>query len=887
MRALYKLRLRLISLLWPHRASRELVSELSFHIERQTTANVAAGMSRDDARAAALREFGGVEQVREECSDMRKVNWLQDLAQDLRYGVRTLAKSPGFATIAIATLAVGIGANTAIFSVVYAVLLRPLPFTEPDQLVFLSEAKPQQGISAAGVSYDNFDEIRSQNHVFSGLGVVQTHELTLTGRGEPTVVDVADVTPELLPLLDTKPVIGRSFVLEDGRQGSEPVVILSENYWHDGFAADPAVVGSSISLDQRSFTIVGVLPADPSILFSPRRIKVWIPVAQDPLWSSWIPRRDLRWLGIVGRLNSGVSIPQAQAEMDAIAVRLAKKFPEENAGWMIRIEPLDRVVVGDVKTALFALLGAVGLILLIACANISNLLLARATSRGKEISLRLALGAGRPRIIRQLLTESAVLGLLGGIAGILIAYFGVRGLVSFLPENIPQVHAVRVDAAVLLFALFLSVAASFVFGLAPAFFAAGSNPQIALNESASRSGEPASRRFARSVLAVAEVALAMVLLIAAGLLLRSFASLTSLNPGFNIEHVVKADIQLPRFQYSKPDQWSAFADDLMRRLQSQPGMTDSAIGIPLPLNSQGAASSSFDIVGHPPMLKGVPQAADYVSISPAYFHVMNIPLLRGRIFNNHDVASAPAVVIISETFAGRYFPNQNPLGKQLMFAFPPKPGFPHEIVGIVGDVRNDSLAREPGPMMYVPFDQEPLWGAEVVVRSGLGVGGVAATIRHEVNQVDKDLPVTDIEAMAGMLDSSVAEPRFRTWLIGLFGVIALVLAAAGIFGVISYSVSRRTHEIGIRITLGASPQSVLRLVLGESARLVLIGLMIGAVAALALGRFLSNLLYGVHATDPVTFLTVAALLAAVALAAAYVPTRRAMRVDPIAALRHE
>lgn len=886
-RWLYKIPLRLRSLFRRRQLDRELDEELRDHIVRKTEEYVATGMQPQEARRTALVEMGGVERCKEECRDTRRVDPIQDLVQDLRYGLRVLAKSPGFSIIAIAILAIAIGANTAIFSIVYSVLLEPLPFPHPEQLVFLSEAKPQNGISSAGASYDNFTEIRAQDHVFSKLAGVATHELTLTGRGEPAPVDTGDITPELFALLDTKPLVGRAFIPDDGKQGAPPVVILSESVWRDRFAAAPGVIGSSVSLDHRPYTVVGVMPADPGVIFLPRRIQFWIPVAQDPLFGPWIPRQDLRWLGVIGRLNPGLGVAQAQAEMDVVAARMAKKSPAENSGWIIRLEPLQRVIVGDVRTALLVLLGAVGLVLLIACANISNLLLARATSRGKEIALRIALGAGRARIVRQLLTESAVLGLLGGSAGVLLAYWGVHALASFLPENLPQVHAIRVDASVLFFALALSILASFIFGLAPAFFAVRSNVQATLKEGSAHSSEPGARRFARDFLAAAEVALAMVLLVAAGILLRSFATLTSVNPGFSVAHVVKADIQLPQFQYSKPEQWSSFSDELVRRLQSQPGMRDSAIAVPLPFNKQGSASLPFDIMDHPALPKGIPESADFVSVSPAYFHVMGIPLLRGRTFSDQDASSAPRVTMISEAFAHRFFPNQDPIGKELVFSFPPQAGIPRQIVGIVGDVRDVSIGQDPGPMMYVPFDQMPFWGGEVVVRSDLSVGSVAAAIRHEVREVDSDLPVTDIVSMSDLIDASVAQPRFRTWLLGSFGVMALVLAAAGIFGVISYSVSRRTHEIGIRITLGASPANVMRLILSESARLALIGLAVGIPVALGLGRFLSNLLFGIHAADPTTFVAVALLLFTVAILAAYVPARRATRVDPMSALHHE
>lgn len=885
---LYTIPLRLRSLFRRRQLDRELDEELRDHIDRKADEYVAKGMLPQEARRAALVEMRGVERCKDECRDTRRVDWIHDLIQDLRYGLRMLGKSPGFSAIVVAILTIGIGANTAIFSVVYAVLLKPLPFPHPGQLVFLSEANPQSGISSAFASYDNFTEIRAQNHVFSELAGFTTHQLTFTGLGEPSPVDTAGITPELFSLLGTKPFLGRLFSADDGKQGAASVVVLSETVWRDRFNADVNVIGSSVSLDHRSYTVAGVTPAAPGVLFLPRQIQFWIPVAQDPLFGPMIQQRpDLRGIGVIGRLNPGVSIAQAQAEMDTIATRLAKKSPADNDGWIIRLKPLHQVIVGDVKTALLVLLGGVGFVLLIACANISNLLLGRASSRGKEIALRIALGAGRGRVVRQLLTESAVLGSVGGFAGVLLAYWGVHVLTSFLPGNLPQVHAIRVDTSVLLFALALSLLASFLFGLAPAMFAVRSNVQATLKEGAVHSSDPGARRFARGFLAAAEVALAMVLLVAAGVSLRSFAALTSVDPGFSITHVVKADVQLPQFQYSKPEQWAAFSDELLRRLQSQPGMGDCAIAVPLPLNKQGGASLPFEIMDHPPLPKGTPESADYVSVSPAYFHVMKIPLLRGREFNERDVSSAPRVTVISEAFAHRFFANEDPIGKQLVFSFPPNPGVPRQIVGVVQNVRDVSIGQDPGPMMYVPFDQSPFWGGEVVVRSDLNVGSVAATIRHEVHEVDRDLPVADVASMSDLIDTSVAQPRFRTWLLGLFAVMALVLAAAGIFGVISYSVSRRTHEIGIRVTLGASPSNVMRLILTESARLVLIGLAVGVPVALGLGRFLSSLLFHIHAADPTTFTAVAFLLFTVATLAAYVPARRAARVDPMVALRHE
>lgn len=874
------------SLLRRGRVENEMDEELRFHMEAHADDLVRRGVPRDEAMRQARLEFGGMERAKEECREARGVNFCESLFQDVRYGVRTLGKSPAFTAIAIGTLALAIGANTAIFSVVYNVVLKPLPYPNPDQLVVVSEAKLDEGVKETGASYLDFEEWRKQNHVFSEIAGSEGHSLTLTGRGDPADVTTEVVTPEMFSLLDAKPLLGRTFLPEDGVKGAEPVVILSENSWRSRFGGDPKIIGSSIALDKRPFTVVGIMPANfRSAVFTDVR-EIWIPLVQDPLFGGWMARRGGHWMGVLGRLKPGVSMAQAQAEMDTIAVGIAKEFPAENTGWTIRLIPLQQETVGDVKSALLVLLGCVGLVLLIACVNIANLLLTRATSRMREMGIRIALGAGRNRIVRQLLTESAVLGLMGGALGVCLAYWGVRGLSSILPADLPRGHEIHVDGWMLGFALLLSAGASVVFGLAPALFAAGSNVQASLKDGSGQSGQGRGRQRAQNFLAIAEIALAMVLLVGAGLLIRSFAVLTSVNPGFHAEHLVKAEVSLPQFEYSTPQQWVAFSNDLLARVQAEPGMQDSALGVPFPL-ANGFINLAFTIEGNPPLRPGISRSADYASVSPGYFHVMEIPLLRGRYFNEEDSMSATRVALISETLVQLYFPNQDPIGKRMSFGFPPNGETSREIVGIVGDVRDVALHKDPGPMMYVPFAQAPIWGGNVIVRSDLSAATVANAIREDVRRIDKDLPVTGVETMTDALSVSVAQPRFRTLLLSLFAVVALVLAAAGIFGVISYSVSSRTREIGIRMALGATTRNVLRLILAESARLVLLGLAFGIVAALLLGRILSTLLFGVRPADFLTFASVAILLALVALAAAYLPTRRAMRVDPMVALRYE
>ncbi|MGA9978706.1 MAG: ABC transporter permease [Candidatus Sulfotelmatobacter sp.] len=808
------------------------------------------------------------------------------LIQDLRYGLRMLRKSPGFTAVAILTLALGIGANTAIFSVVNAVLLRPLPYENPGQLALLPETNPKQGITDAGMSYPSLLELRDNNHAFSAIAGLASHALTLTGRGEPSEARTIVVTQNFFSVFDTKPLLGRTLLPSDGERGAAPVVVLSEGMWRSQFGGDPKIIGSSATLDMRPYTVVGVMPAEFRTPFFEQAVQLWIPLVQDPLFSGWMTRpQKTHWMPVFARLSPGVSFAQAQAEMETLSARLAKEYPVEE-GWKIQqVQPLQQAIVGDVKSPLLILLCAVGLVLLIACANIANLLLTRATSRSREIAVRIALGAPQRRITRQLLTESAILGIFGSVAGMVLAYLGVSALIALLPPELPRIGAIRVDLSVLGFALVLSLVASFVFGLAPVLFAAESDPQTNLREGA-RAGEATRSQRARSVLAAAEVALAMVLLVGAGLLMRSFARLTSVSPGFEPNGVVKAMVSLPQFQYSTPQQWTAFATQLMTRLQAAPGMQDSACAAPLPIKD-GSVDLPFEIAGNPPLPAGEANSADYVTASPRYFSVMGIPLLRGRLFDTSDSPSSPPVVLISAALARRYFANQDPMGRRLVFGFPLNGRASREIVGVVGDVHDVSLGKNPAPMMYVPFAQAPLYGCEVVVRSTLDAAAVAAAIRTETHNIDKNLPVTDITTLPVALSASVAEPRFRTLILGLFSAIALVLAAVGIFGVISYSVSRRTREIGIRIALGASPASVRRLVIGESAKLVFFGLAAGIPAALVLTRFLSTLLFDVRPADPLTFVGVAVLLALVAFAAAYIPARRAMRVDPIVALRYE
>ena len=880
---------RLVALFRKGQLEPQLEEELRVHLEMSIEENLRRGMPYDEARYAARRSFGGVERTKEEYREQRGVLMLEKLAQDVRYGVRQLRRSPGFTLVAVLTLALGVGANTAIFSAVYAVLLKPLPFPNAGQLVRLFEANGRAGIGGSGCSYLEFREWQRQSHLFSGMAAVAAHELNLTGRGDPMVVRVGDVTADFFSVLGVAPLEGRAFLPGDDAQGAAPVVVISEDLWRDRFGADPGLIGSSIDLDQRSFTVIGVMPGSFRFAFfdEGQSRQLWIPILQDPLFGGMAMQPTVHFFTAIARLKPGVPAAQGVAEMNALAKRLWPQYRPGETGWAVSAASLRIAVTGEnVSTPLLVMLAAVGLVLLMACANVANLLLARATSRAREFAVRAALGAGRARILRQLLTESVVLGLLGATVGIALAYWGVRGLSGLLPLTFPRAESIRVDGSVLVFALLLSLGASLLFGVAPALFAADLRVQTTLQETAGRPGESTGRRRARNLLVTAEVALAMVLLVGAGLLIRSFEALTSVNPGFETEKILKAEVSLPRFQYTMPQQWVAFSNEVLDKIQAEPGLRDTAIALPMPLADQ-ACIMGFSIVNGPPLPAGKSSTAHFVTVSPNYFHVVNIPLLRGRYFTHQDVMSAPPVAIISKELARVYFPHGDPIGQQLIFGFPPDSNVKREIVGVVGDVRDAALDRAPEPMMYVPFAQGPLWGVGLVIKTSSSASAVARTIEAKVHEVDRDLPLTDIGWMSVAVDVSLGQARLRTWLLGLFGGMALALAAAGTFGVISYSVSRRTHEFGIRMALGAGADEILQLVLKEALRFAVTGVLVGIAAALIFGRLISSLLFGVRPTDPVTLIVLPVLLTGTALLAAYLPARRATRVDPMAALRHE
>ncbi|HTW46763.1 MAG TPA: ABC transporter permease [Acidobacteriaceae bacterium] len=876
---------RLRSFAIGRRGDARLREEIEQHLALQTEENLRSGMPPVEARRRAVLKLGAAEAIREQYHAEEGLPHLEVLLQDVACAWRRIWKAPGPTAVIVLTLALGIGANAAIFSVVHAVLLRPLPYTQPGRLVFVGEDRSAAQITGDGFSWSSYLELRERRQVFRAVTGLADHALTLTGRGEPADTSTIAVTPGFFSVFPAKPLLGRALNDNDGRQGAAPVAVLSEVLWRNRFGGDPSVIGTPVSLDQRAFTIVGVMPAGFRTPFFDQAEQVWIPLLQDPLFNHWIARPpQTHWMPIIARLQPGVSLSLAQADLDSFSVAMARESTAEQ-GWTAKAQPLQQVLVGDLRPPLLLLLCAVALVLTIACGNIANLLLTQATARSKEIAVRIALGASHGRIARQLLTENALLGLLGGAAGLILAWRSVPALVLLLPADLPLLHSVHVDAAVLAFSLALAIASSLAFGLAPVVYAARSDPQASLRAGGG-AGETRDSRRARNLLAAGEIALAAILLAGAGLLLRSFSRLLSVGPGFAINHVVKAEISLPRYQYSKPEQWAAFASELMTRVQARPGMHDAAIAAPLPILDT-AVTLPFSIVGNPPPAEGNADTANYVSASPEYFGVMSISLVRGRLFSADDSASTPPVAVISQSLAQRYFPHQDPIGRRMVFGFPPASNVSREIVGVVSDVHDVSLAKAPGPLMYVPFAQAPFWGGEVVVCSGLDIAAVSGAVRDETHAIDRNLPVTDIESFPAALSASLAWPRFRTFLLGGFGGIALLLAAIGIYGVVSFSVSRRAREIGVRLTMGASPADIRRLVLKESAQLALLGLGVGIPAALALTHLFAALLFGIAPQDPLTFAAVALLLALVTLAAAYQPARHAARTDPIKALRSE
>ena len=882
--------LRLRSLLRQGRMDRELDKELRFHLDRQTDEYIAAGMPPDEARYAALRRLGGVVRIEEECRHMRGTDRIESLWYDVRYTFRALGRSPGFAFVMVLTLALSIGANSAIFSVIRGVLLRNLPYPEQDRLVriFLSSAAyPKFPLNPF-----DFRDFRTRNHSFDSIAIMNRSDLQLSGVGEPQRLTAFRVSAGYFHVLRLSPQRGREFEPRDELPGNDRVAILSDHLWRDKFNADPNILGSKIRLDGRPYTVVGVMPQEmqhPGNEYRPvpygHTVDVWWPFA----FEGNPAQRGSHYTEGIARLKNGVSLQTADAEMNAIMAQLAREHPDGDSGWRVLVIPLYREIVGTNQRLLLVLLGAVGLVLLIACANAANLLLARATARRREMAVRLAVGAGRARLIRQMLTESLVISILGGFCAIIIALYGVKALVAMLPATFPRSHEIRVDLAVFAFTLLIAVGTGILFGLAPALQSSRADVHQNLREGGRGAVGSARHLRLRNLLVVSEVSLACVLLIGAGLLLRSFLNLMRSDPGFRPEHVLTAAISLPEETYKDTPSIVRFCDNLLPKLSHMPAVVSAGVGSDLPWTGYDDNMGGFEIEGkQPPRNEGF--HARYHGASLDYFRALGIPLVSGRFFTAADDKDSRQVLIINRVMAQRYWPGENAIGKRINFYH----DHPAEkdwttVVGVVGDVKDtpEKAAAAPAfwwPIPQAPFDSQNLM---IVVRAGSDPALLTNAVRNAVRELDPTLAIADVRLMQQIADASVTVPRFSLLLVALFAALAIALAAIGTYGVISYSVNQRMSEFGMRVALGAKPWDVLRLVLVQGMKLVLIGVLAGVGAALALARLLRSLLYEVSAADPLTFALVAAMAVTIAILACYLPARRATQADPMTALRAE
>jgi putative ABC transport system permease protein len=801
---------------------------------------------------------------------------MDSIIKDIRYGVRGLLKRPGFTAIALVALALGIGANTAIFSLVNAVVLRPLPFPEPDRLVWMW-GNIRNGGNSASISPPDFLDYRNQNKTFEQFAASGTapRPVNLTGSGDPERLMASAVTGNYFDAFGVTPSIGRGFSLENEKSGQDQVTVLSHAFWQKHFAGDTDIVGKTITLDSKSYQVLGVMPAGLSF---PQSAELWVPLSFDA--DPEMKLRKAHFLRPVGRLKPGVTLTQAQADTDTIAAQLEQQFPDSNTGWNLRLVSLREQLVGGTRTTVFILFGAVGFVLLIACANVANLLLVRAAARQKEIALRTALGASRLRIIRQMLTESLLLSILGGALGALLAVWGVQLLVSLSANSLPPTVNVTIDRNVLAFTFAISIVTGLLFGLAPAFRTAKVNLIDSLNDGA-RGAEGTLRNRTRSLLVVFESAVAVVLLISAGLLVRSLIALQSVDPGFDANNVLTLRIDLPNKKYEGEGRRASFFEQLESRVSSIPGVQSVGLITELPMSGQ-LNDLPFTVEGRPPVTPDQAFDADFRLVNQNYFSALRIPLLRGRNFTEQEVRGSANVALVSQQLVTTVFPKEDPLGKRLISAIGNQA---FEIIGVVGDIRHNSLGAQPFPAMYFP--SRDFGRRSLVIRTQNDPLSIVGAVRQEVRALDPDQPIAEVKRMSDWVDSSVAVPRYRTTLLGAFAALALILAATGIYGVMSYTVAQRTHEIGVRMALGARRMDGLKLVVRQGMLLTLVGVILGLLGAFAVTRVMATLLFGVTAKDPFTFAAVAGLLSVVALIACFIPALRATRVDPLVALRYE
>jgi len=812
------------------------------------------------------------------------------LWQDVRYGLRMLLKSPGFTLAAVASLALGIGANTAVFSVVNAVLLRALPFASPERLVAIGSTRTTDRSVFGTLSYPDFIDLRTQSQAFERLAAYRTRGLTMIDEGGAVRLRGAIAGAELFPLLGVSPLYGRTFTPDEDRPGGGRAVILSHSFWQNRFSADPQVVGRTVPVNGESYIIVGVMPPGFQFPIEAEPVEMWANFARDTEdtgTQAISVQRGNHYLNAVGQLKPGVTAAQAEIQLVSIAGQLEQQYPNDNHGSSVRVTPMLERLTGEISRSLWVIFAAVGLVLLIACANVASLLLARALNRRREIAVRMALGASRRRVIRQLLTESILLALLGGGAGVLLASFGTDALIAITPEGIPRMREASLDGRVLFFTLAIATLTGVVMGIVPAWQTSQLDLQSALKEGGRNL--TGARAVLRSALVVAQIAIAVVLLVGAGLLIQSFARLLRVNPGFDAEHLLTLRVGLSDGVYAKPDQVAAFHERLLADLATVPGVSAYSTVHPLPMT--GNIKVGFNIEDHPDRSgRDYPNETRLFLVGADYFRTLGIALRQGREYTARDGLHSTQVAIINEAFARRFFPDRNPLGQRInpTMSADNRPLPMREIIGVVADARSRNLREAPEPEVYLHLPQVPATGSfTLLLRTRSEAQSLTGFVREVVAKQDRNVPLSQVRTFEYYLSETLAQPRFNSLLLSVFAGVALLLTVIGLYGVVAYSVSQRTQEIGIRLALGARPWDVLKLVVGQGITLTLIGVVLGSVAAMALTRLMKSLLFGVSATDPVTFAAIALLLAGVALLACYIPARRAMKVDPMVALRYE
>ena len=862
------------------RVDQELSEELQAYLDMLTETKISQGLTPGEARRNALVELGGVDQVHERVREIRMGQFIETTWRDIRFGVRALVHSPVFSVVTVLSLALGIGANTAIFSVVNALLLRPLPFPESERIVHVWHTPPQQsfpGLDRFSVSPANYLDWKAQSSTFEQIAVYTYSGFSLSTSNDPLPLIGAAVSSDFFSVLRTNVMQGRTFTPDEERPGRDQVAVISHGLWQRAFGANPNMIGQTLTINSRSFTVVGIMPAGFQF---PREAELWVPLAWDD------KERQVRSIHdylVVARLKQNVSNEQAQAEMSTISSRLEQQYPEENKGWGAVVIPLREDMVGNIRPALLVLFCAVGFVLLIACANVANLMLARAANRQSEIAVRIALGAGRARLIRQLLTESVLLAVSGGVLGLLLAVWGSKMLVRL--GSLSNTGDIGIDTWALGFTLLVSLGAGIIIGIVPAWQFTKTNLSDTLKQGSGRTGGSPMRQHTRKALVISEVALSLVLLIGAGLMIRSFWKLQNVNPGFDTSNTLTMSLALTPLRYSEPHQQLAFLERAIEQIRAVPGVVSVGATTTVPLTG-GGSTQPFSIEGRPVGAVAEQPMAQTRYITSDYFRAIGIPLRQGRFFSDNDRDNSVPVVIISEAMARRFWPGENPIGKRLTPSFHPEPGA-REIVGVVGDAKATGLDVDSSATMYLPYKQLMRPYISFVVRTASNPESLVQPVSSAIYSIDKEQALTDIQTMEQVLTQSLSGRRFNMTILLTFAAAALVLAAVGVYGLMNYTVTLRRRELGIRMALGAARMDVLRLVLRQGLTLTLIGVAAGLISSYALTRLMASLLYGVTATDYLTFVSVSAVLIAVGVGASYVPARRATKVDPTIALRTE